>query len=162
VVIKRGSANNPAFKLVEKDHAVAFFRAARDYFGSQVAVANKTGLAQPTVNGILAKKDGVGHKSLLAISQATGISIEDILSGSGAVKLRSRSGPAVDGKNSLNRLKATRALVELFDVTQDEVEAIFDELGTSLTSEVAPEIWFDTGRAAIERRRRGLPLTRAL
>lgn len=161
-MIKRGSANNPALKSAEKDHAIAFFRAARDYFGSQIAVANRTGLAQPTVNGILSQKDGIGAKSLWAISQATGISVEDILSGAGAIKLRERSGPAVDNTNALNRLKATRALIELFDVTQDEVDAIFDELGTSLPDAVAPEIWFDTGRLAIERRRRGLPLTRVL
>jgi transcriptional regulator with XRE-family HTH domain len=159
---KRNSDNNPALRLVERDHAIEFFRAASDYFGSQVAVANRTGLSQPTVNGIIAKKDGVGHKSLLAISKATDIPIEDILSGMGAVELRARRGTSLDRVNSANRRKATRALVELFDVSAEEVDEIFDELGASLPSEVAPEIWFDTGRLALERRRRGLPLTRAL
>jgi transcriptional regulator with XRE-family HTH domain len=159
---KRNSDNNPALRLVERDHAIEFFRAAADYFGSQVAVANRTGLSQPTVNGILSRKDGVGHKSLLAISKVTDISVEDILSGVGAAELRARRGTTLDRANSLNRRKATRALIELFDVSADEVEEIFDELGRTLPAEVAPEIWFDTGRLALERRRRGLPLTRAL
>lgn len=143
-------------------NAVEFFRVASEAFGSQLALADATGLSQPTINGIVSERYGAGHKSLLAVSQVTGISVGDILSGAGAIKLRAGSKGTVQTKNDLNRLRACRALAELTEAPLDEIESIFQELGTVLPEEVPAEVWFDAARAALERKRRGLPLTRKL
>ena len=144
-----------SFSTAEQRNVSAFFAEASVFFGSQQAAADACGVSQPTVAGIISQKEGFGHKSLVGISRATGIPVDEILSGAGVIRLRARQNPTLDVASELNRLTATRALSILFGVPEEEISSLFTELGTSLPVQVPAETWFDVGRAAIERRRTG-------
>lgn|SRR5512133_459504 len=132
--------------------------AANSLFGSQMALAKATGLSQPTINGIISGAAGPGHKSIRAVAAVTGVSPEEILSGVALVKLTARGENAADGIAQRERMRAIRALSELYDMPYSEVSDVFDDLGIRLPAEVHATTWFDVGRAAIERKNAGLAL----
>lgn len=127
-------------------------------FGSQMALSRATGLSQPTINGIISGAAGPGHKSIRAVASVTGVSPEEILSGVALVKLSARGKNAADGIAQRERMRAIRALSELYDMPYSEVSELFDDLGVRLPAEVPATTWFDVGRAAIERKNAGLAL----
>lgn len=139
----------------------AFIVQAVKIAGGQSALARSTGIAQATIGGVLADRRA-GGRTLRALAQATGVPVDEILNGSGIYRLRALNGSKVDQANTLARLRATRALSELFELTVGEVSEIFDELGIILPEAVPATIWFDAGRSAIERRKNGLEITRRL
>jgi transcriptional regulator with XRE-family HTH domain len=144
----------------EKRNVSEFFSCAVAHWGSQLKLAKATGLRQPTINGIINGTANAGSRSLLALADICGITIEDILSGAGAMKLRSRRGDAAHEASMISRHRAAKALSELFEMSLPEALSIFDELGTFLPVEVPATVWFDVGRSAIERKRAGLEVSR--
>lgn len=146
----------------EKRNISEFFACASSHWGSQLKLAELTGLRQPTINGVINGTANAGSRSLLALSHITGIPIEEIISGVGVHKLRARAGDPALEQAQLNRLRAARALAELFERPLADMLALFDELGVALPVEVPATTWFDVGRSALERRAAGLELSRRL
>lgn len=144
----------------ERRNIAEFFAAAAAHWGGQLKLEELTGLRQPTINGIINRRASAGGRSLFALSHLTGIPIEDIRSGAGTLMLRARKQDAAKEMAQLNRLRASRALAELFDVPLVEIQSLFDEIGLELPVEIPATAWFDVGRAALERRAVGLALTR--
>lgn len=127
---------------------------------NQSEFARRCGISQAMVNYAMNGPKPAGGHTLRRISEATGIPIEDILSGVGVHTLRSRgmSGDA----NASARLVAAKALAVLFGMPIDEVMSVLDELGIELSCEASAKVWFDVGRAAIERKQAGSTLSRKL
>lgn len=139
---------------------VAF--AATSWAKSETELAERCGLSQAMISSVMAGTRGTGIRSLRALSAATSISTEDISSGVGLLKLRARMSSPTGNANDEGRLRAARALAELFGLPITETMSIFDELGVSLPIEVPASTWFDVGRSALERRAAGRAVTKRL
>jgi hypothetical protein len=129
---------------------------------SQVELGSIIGISQAMISGVVSGTKPGGGRILKSLSSATGISMEDILSGVGLHKLRAKTESHPSRVQHENRTRAAEALAKLFDMPFDEIVDIFDELGVALPSEVSATTWFDVGRLAIERRKAGLALTRRI
>lgn len=141
-----------SYSATERRNVANFFSYAVKWAGTQPKLAEMTGLAQATINGIMNLKAGFGHRSLLEIARVTGVTVEDILSGAGLARLRGRGTTAAEGVVQQHRTRAARALAELFGLPLSEALALLDSLGLVLPAEVPATVWFDAGRAALERR----------
>lgn len=131
-------------------------------FGGQELCASKMGVSQATVAQLLSGTRNPGAKSLRALAEIQGVTIEGILTGLALRQVTARQDGGVDAANSLNMHHAARALAELYRIpVQDALDA-FRELATTLPAEVPATTWFDAGRAAYERRLSGkvIPLRR--
>lgn len=136
--------------------------AAFHWASNQPELSASTGISQPMISNIISGNKPGGGRTLRALSRATGISSEDILSGAGLAKLKTRGHEQGERRQSEERTRAAEALAKLYDMSFEAVVEIFEELGVVLPSEVSALTWFDVGRSAIERRKSGLALTRRL
>jgi hypothetical protein len=107
------------------------------------------------VSALVGGTRGLGSRSLRAIADATTVALEDIPSGIALLKLRARVERSADAANEVNRLRAARALSELYAIPVTDTMALYDDLGEFFPVEMPATAWFDVGRAAIERRATG-------
>lgn len=112
------------------------------------------------ISSVRSKAKKAGGRTLRGVATATGIPAEEILSGVGLAKLKARLASGVDRKHAEARLKAAQALAIVLDVSPGDAMAILDEIGVSIPNAAPTSTWFDVGRAAIERKRAGIPLIR--
>lgn len=139
----------------------AFVSAAIRWAGGQSELAAITKLSQPTINMLKAGARGAGGKSLRNLAAATKTSIDDILSGAAVYQI------AVAGVNGATeaakaRLVALDAVARLYGITIGDVDAVLDELGIEFPDGVGARALFDVARAAIDRKRAGLEISRRI
>jgi len=159
-MVARTTAPNSSLTALEQDNVSRFFSAAVRQFGTQTALAKAAGISQSTIAGVIAQRYGGGHKAIAAVARVTGIAMEAITSGEGLIALESRRDPLFDAIGESNKLRAIRALAELYEQPLSDVTAVVDELGAPLAVGTPATVWFDVGRGAIERRAAGLALKR--
>lgn len=137
---------------------VAF--AAENWAGGQAQLAEMVGVSPGMISLVRSRQKKAGGRTVRGVATATGIPVEEILSGVGIAKLKARLESGTDRKHAEVRLKAAQALAIVLDVSPGDAMAVLDELGVSIPSTAPASTWFDVGRAAIERKRAGIPLSR--
>lgn len=137
----------------EKRYLSEFVRyASTEWARSQYELAEAAGISQSMIAYVLSGTRPAGGKTIRAIAEATGVSIEEMLSGAGLSALRSRASNGLLRDQSDKRHRATEALAKLFNMQFSEVEAIFEDNRIILPSSAPVTSWFDLGRAYIEQR----------
>jgi transcriptional regulator with XRE-family HTH domain len=137
---------------------VAF--AADKWAKSQSELAEKAGVSQGMISIVRSGMKRAGGRTLLGISSATGIPVNEILSGVGLAKLRAGALGSEEQRRAEKRIRACQALAIVFETDFAEFDRLFAEIGLELPTDVPAATWFDVGRAAFERRRAGLALLR--
>jgi nitrogenase molybdenum-iron protein alpha/beta subunit len=102
------------------------------------------------ISYVISKKKPAGGKTVRRISEATGVSVDDILSGVGVSILRARRGKGLLIEQIEARNHAAKALSEIYGPPPAEFLRLFDETGILLPSGVPVSSWFDIGRATYE------------
>lgn len=135
--------------------------AATEWAENQSELAAMAGVSPGMISSVISKNKKGGGRTLRGISLATGIPSEEILSGLGLAKLKTKGKSGQERREAEALTKAAQALALICDAEFGDVMAVFAELGSILPKEAPASTFFDVGRAAIERRRAGLPLRRA-
>ena len=128
--------------------------AASKWAPSQKKLAAACGISQPMISRVIGGYETVGGKLLTRVSETTGISIEDILSGAGLRRLKARSAPGgliVEMEEA--KLRAAESLAKLYGIDVDDVLALLDASGVMIPSGAPATTWFDVGRGMVESRR---------
>lgn len=133
----------------------AFVSAAIDWAGGQTELAAKAKLSQPTINMLKGGIRGAGGKSLRNLAAATDTTIDEILSGAAIYRFE-------QNEMAQSRLDALEALARLYKMTVGDVDEVLEELGVEFPPGVGTGMIFDVARAAIERKRAGLEISRRI
>jgi transcriptional regulator with XRE-family HTH domain len=126
--------------------------AALKVMGGHAELAAEAKISRSMVSYVISGTKPAGGKTIRAIADAMGVTVEEMLSGEGLAILRARAAKGTDRIQAEKRKRAASALATLFDLPFRDVDSIFDEHGIVLPLSSPAASWFDIARAYIERR----------